>query len=161
MSDKRFTTIVRAGIGSLHPTWLARAGSRSCEIIVRCLGDDPGRGIAALERVALNHTHPIDTSNDRTLRESGRSPRVERRALCKTHDIDPKIVTHHAIDRNGRPLTARRSRRLFDLRLFPDSVAAMRQLPDRGRILRRMGKFITRPLTQTPYWIADLNAMSF
>ena len=160
MSDKRFVTIVRAGVGSLHQTWLARAGSRSCDIIVRYFGDDPGRGIAALERVALNHTHPIDTSNDRTLRESGRSPRVERRALCKTHDIDPKIVTHHAIDRNGRPLTAGRSHHLSDLRLFLSSVAATRQSPHCGRIVRRMCKFITRPLTQTPYRLADLNATS-
>jgi len=160
MSDRHFLTVLRAGNGSLYPAWLARAGSRSCYSIASCYGDNPGRGIAALERVALTHTHPIGGLNDHTLRESGQSPPVEPGALCKKYDIDPKIVTHHAIDRNARPLTAGRGRCLFELRLFRGSVAAMRQTPDRGRVVRQMCKFFTRPLIQTPYWIADLNATS-
>jgi len=158
MSDRRFLTIVRAGNGSLHPAWLAGVGSRSCDIIVRYFGDDPDRGIAALERVAVTHTRPIGGSNDRTLRESGQLTPAEPRAFGKKHDINPKIVTHHAPDRGGQPLTAGHSHRLFDLRLLPSSVASMRQSPHRGRIVRRTCTFITRPLTQTPYRLADLNA---
>ena len=160
MSDRRFLTIVRAGNGSLHPAWLAGVGSRSCDIIVRYFGDDPDRGIALLERVAVTHTHPIGGSNDRILRESGKSPRVEPRAFSKKHDIDPKMATHHAIGRDGRPLMAGRSHRLFGLRPFVGSVATMRQSSDRGRVVCRMCKFITGPLTQAPYRIADLNATS-
>ena len=160
MSDRHFLTVLRAGNGSLYPTWLTGAGSRSRDFIVHYFGDNPGRGIALLERVAVTHTHPIGGLNHHTLRESGRSARVEPRAFCKKHDISRTFVTHHAMDRNGRPLTAGRTHRLFDLPLFPGSAAAMRQTPDRGRIVRRMCNLITRPLTQMPYWIADLNATS-
>jgi len=155
MSDRRFLSIVRAGIELLHLRWLVEADSRSCDMI-----DDPDRGIALLERVAVTHTHPIGGSNDRILRESGKSPRVEPRAFSKKHDIDPKMATHHAIGRDGRPLTAGRSHRLFGLRPFVGSVATMRQSSDRGRVVCRMCKFITGPLTQAPYRIADLNATS-
>ena len=160
MSDRRFVTIVRAGDGSLYPAWLAGAGSRSCDIVVRYFGGGPDRGSAVLERVAVNHTRPFGESTDHTLRESCQSTPDEPRLFCKKHDISRNFVTHHAIDRNGRPLTAGRGHRLFDVSLFVGSAAAMPQTSDRRRVTRRMCKFITPPLTQSPYRLADLNATS-
>jgi len=121
--------------------------------------NNPDHGIAALDAALVTRTRPIGGPNYRTLRACGQSPLVERRTFCKKHDTDPKIVTHHAVDRNGRLLTAGRSHRLFDLRRFPGCMRAMGQSPDRGGVVRRMCKFIARTLTQTPCRIVDLNAM--
>ena len=149
MSDRRFLTGVRARNDSLYPTWRAGAGS-----------DDSDRGIAPHYRAAVTRTRPNGEPNDRALQVSGQSPLAGRRAFCKNHDIDPNIVTHHSVYRNGRLLTAGRSHRRFDVRLFLSCLAAMRHSPDPGRVVRRMCRFIVRPLTQTPYRVVDLNRAS-
>jgi hypothetical protein len=122
------------------------------------LADDPLRGIAVLDTVTVRHTRPIGGPNYDMLRKSGQSPLIELRAFCKKHDIDPKIATHLAVDRQGRLVTADHHPRLFNLRLLAGCLAAMRQSPDRARVVRRMCKFVARTVTQTPYRIVDLNA---
>jgi len=154
MSDRRFLTGVRAGNGSLYPTW--RAGARS---------SDPDCDIALLDRDAVARTRPVAEPNDHARRDSGPSPLAGRRPLCKKHarkkhDIDPNIVTHHAVARS-RPLTAAPLRRLFALRLVLSCMAASRYVPAPGRVGREMLKFIAWPLTQRPYQVVDLNVASF
>ncbi len=122
------------------------------------LADNPQHGIAVLDTVTVRHTRPIDGPNDRTLRECRHSPLIERRAFCKKHDTDPKIVTHLAVDRQGRLVTADHHNRRFNFRLLAGCMAAMRQSPDPARVVRRMCKFVARTVTQTPYRIVDLNA---
>ena len=160
MRDRRFLTTARTGNGSLRPTWLAGRGSRSWDIIVSDYDDDLDHGIARLDTVAVARTRPIGGPNNCTRRPCGQSPLVEARTQCKKHDIDPKIVIHHAVDRNSRPLTAGRGHCLFDLRLFLGWMTAMRQSPDRGRGVRRTCKSVAHTLSQTPYRIVDLNAAS-
>ena len=149
MSDRRFLTGGSAGNGSLYPTWRAGAGS-----------DERDRGSALRDRAAVTRVRPIGEPNDRALRASGPSPLAGRRPFCKKHDIDPNIVTHHSVHRNCQLLTAGPSHRRFDLKLFLSRLAAMRHSPDPGRVVRRMCRFIARPLTQTPYRVVDLNRAS-
>ncbi len=164
----RYTNFVEVMAPCLSSAMLARAlpfftenqSGWGIDFMWSRLADDPDRGVAVLDTVAVTHTRPIGGPNYRTLRECGQSPLIELRAFCKKHDIDPKIVTHHAVDRNGKLVSAGRSHRLFDLRLLAGCVAAMRQSPDRGRVVRRICKFIARTITQTPYRIVDLNATS-
>jgi Protein of unknown function (DUF707) len=164
----RFTNFVEVMAPCLSSAMLARAlpffaeniSGWGIDFMWSKLADDPQRGIAVLDTLTVRHTRPIGGPNYRILRERDLSPLVELRAFCKKHDIDPKIVTHLAIDRHGRLITANRHQRLFDLRLLVGCLAAMRQSPDRGRVVRRMCKLIARTVTQTPYRIVDLNATS-
>lgn len=165
----RSTSFVEVMAACLSSKMLARAlpfftenlSGWGIDFMRSMLPDDPDHGIALLDRVAVTHTRPIGGSNDPTLRACARSPLDELRTFCKQRDVDPKIVTHHAVGRNGQLLTAGRSDRLFDRRRFLGSVAAMRQSPDRGRVVRWMCQFIARTLTQPPCQLVDLNATSF
>jgi len=72
MSGRRFLTGVRAGNGSLYPTWQAGAdsGERDC-------------GIALRDRAAGTRTGPIGEPNDRALRASGQLSLAARGAFLK------------------------------------------------------------------------------
>lgn len=164
----RYTNFVEVMAPCLSRTMLLRAlpffaesqSGWGVDFMWSKLADEPVGGIAILDTVAVTHTRPIGGPNYRGLRERGQSPLVELRAFCKRHDIDPKIVTHHAVDRHGRLVTAGRSRRLFDLRQLAGCAAALRQSPDRHLVVRRICTFIVRTITQTPHRIVDLNATS-
>jgi hypothetical protein len=162
----RFTNFVEVMAPCLSSAMLSRAlpffaeniSGWGIDFMWSKLADDPQRGIAVLDTITVRHTRPIGGPNYRILRESGQSPLIELRAFCKKHDIDPKIETHLAVDREGRLLTADHHPRLFSLRLLAGCMAAMRQSPDRARVVRRMCKYVVRTVTQTPYRIVDLNA---
>lgn len=121
---------------------------------------DAERGIAVRNTVAVRHTRPIGRPNGRSLRECGQSPVVALCTFCQRHDIDPKIVTHHAVNRYGKPVPGDRRDPMFDSRIGAGRVAAMRRSPEHGRVVRRMGKRVARTVTEAPGRIVDLNATS-
>lgn len=97
-------------------------------------------GMGIIDDVTVRHTRPVGGPNYQKLREGGISPWDELREFCRQHGLDeaPEIRTQGALTTRGAYLREDRNR----LRLVVGSVigviGALRETPERRRMMRRL-----------------------
>ena len=120
------------------------------------LAQRPESGIAIVDAVSVCHTRPVGGPNYKALRDGGISPWDELRSFCRTHGIDedPAIATHKAIRRDGR-LVSRFGPRRFALGSLLDYGLALRQTPERKRMLRRLAGMAYKAINDIPDRVSE------
>ncbi len=122
------------------------------------LVENPERQIAIIDDVTVWHTRPVGGPNYKALKERGVSPWDELRDFCRANGIDeePIIKTHAAITRNGKIMDAQRQPRRFALSSLAGYLPAIRDTPDRNKMVRRMGGMAWKAMRNIPDRVAEL-----
>jgi hypothetical protein len=127
------------------------------DFVWAALADRAERGIAIIDAVTVRHTRPVGGPNYAALRASGISPWDELRSFCRAHGIDeaPIIATHGAIRANGTAMQSGGNPRLFSLSLIKGLIPAVRQSPERQRMVRRMAGMAYKAICNIPDRVSE------
>jgi hypothetical protein len=125
------------------------------------IAENPDRGIAIIDAIAITHTRPIGGPNYKFLQQKRISPWDEMRALCAAYGFDetPSLIVHSAIFYDGAPVDRMNRERLFDFHVIFGYMKIINRTKNPAYTIRKICALCCSAAFNTPLRLQEVSIL--